>query len=109
MWWGLVVGAAEGTPGDASQWFAVLFPFILMFAFFYFFLLRPQQRHAQQRKEMLDSLRAGDRVITIGGIHGEVTAIHDDVVRVRIAEGVEITMNRSGIGYRKTSDEEAKE
>lgn len=96
-----VDGAAEG------GWLGLILPFAVMIVFFYFFILRPQQRHASKRREMLDSLRRGDQVVTIGGIHGEITAIHDDQVRLRIADDVEITMNRTGIGQRREAGEES--
>ncbi|HLT57742.1 MAG: preprotein translocase subunit YajC [Limnochordales bacterium] len=78
-----------------------LLPFILMIAVFYFFLIRPQQQQQRKRKEMLDSLKAGDKVITVGGIHGEITAVKDDTVQLRIADKVEIRMSRQGIGHVK--------
>lgn len=85
--------------------FEFILPLVIMFAIFYFFLLRPQQRHQKRRKDMLEGLRRGDQVVTIGGIHGEVTAIYEDKVKLRIAENIEIDMNRTGIGQVKESSE----
>src|SRR5690606_27977338 len=76
-------------------------PIILMLAVFYLVLIRPQMQQQKKRQEMLNSLRVGDKVITIGGIHGELTAVDDDEVRVRVADKVELRMNRSGIGHVK--------
>lgn len=87
--------------GAAGTGFEFLLPLVVFFAVFYFFLLRPQQRHQQRRKAMLEGLRRGDKVITIGGIHGEITAIHDDVIKLRIAENIEIEMSRSAVGHVK--------
>lgn len=87
--------------------FEFLLPLAIFFAVFYFFLIRPQQRHQQRRKAMLEGLRRGDKVITIGGIHGEITAIHDDIIKLRIAENLEIDMNRSAVGHVKESSGEA--
>src|SRR5690625_3716730 len=87
--------------------FEFLLPLAVMFAIFYFFLLRPQQRHQKRRKEMLDGLRRGDKVITIGGIHGEITAIHDDKIKLRIAESIEIDMNRTAVRQVRESGGEA--
>lgn len=82
----------------------VLMPFVIMFAVFYFLLLRPQQTQQKKRREMLGALRRGDKVVTVGGIHGEITAIKDDDVTLKIAENVEVKMNRSGIGQKKGAE-----
>jgi len=81
-----------------------LLPFLIMMAVFYFFLIRPQQQQQRKRREMLENLKAGDRVITVGGIHGEITAVKDDEVQLRIADKVEIRMSRQGIGHIKGRD-----
>lgn|SRR5690625_3198559 len=97
----MVLLAVDGAAGGG--WLGFL-PFILMFAVFYFVLIRPQQQQQKKRQEMLSALRTGDKVVTIGGIHGEITAVSDDEVRIRVAEKVELRMNRQGIGHVKGSD-----
>lgn len=84
--------------------FSVLLPFIVMFGVFYLFLLRPQQVQQKKRREMLSELKRGDKVVTVGGIHGEITAIRDDVMTLRIAEGTEIKINRSGVGKKRSTE-----
>ncbi|OUN01805.1 MAG: preprotein translocase subunit YajC [Firmicutes bacterium ZCTH02-B6] len=81
-----------------------LLPLILMFAVFYFLLIRPQMQQQKKRKEMLDRLKVGDKVITVGGIHGEITAVKDDEVQLRIADKVEIRLSRQGVGHVKGRD-----
>lgn len=76
----------------------LLMPFIIMFAVFYFVLLRPQQAQQKRRQEMLGSLKKGDKVVTMGGIFGEITALKEDYLTVKIADKVEVKVNRSGIG-----------
>ncbi|HEY8496328.1 MAG TPA: preprotein translocase subunit YajC [Limnochordales bacterium] len=93
---------ADTTP--AAGMFGSLLPLILMFAVFYFFLIRPQMQQQKKRKEMLDSLKVGDKVITVGGIHGEITAVKDDEVHLRIADKVEIRLSRQGVGHVKGRD-----
>ncbi|MBO8141433.1 MAG: preprotein translocase subunit YajC [Firmicutes bacterium] len=78
-----------------------LLPFLLMFAILYFLLIRPQQQQQRKRREMLDNLKKGDKVVTVGGIHGEITAIKDDEINLRIADKVEIRLSRQGVGYVK--------
>ncbi|HHX01497.1 MAG TPA: preprotein translocase subunit YajC [Firmicutes bacterium] len=77
---------------------AMVLPFVVMFAIVYFLMIRPQQAQQKQRQAMLDALKKGDKVITIGGIHGEITALSDDTVTLRIAEKTEIVISRSGVG-----------
>lgn len=86
---------AEGA-GAAS--FASFLPLILVFVVFYFVVIRPQQQQQKKRQEMLRALKKGDKVITVGGIHGEITEVDDDEVTLRIADKVEIRLSRSGVG-----------
>lgn len=82
-------------------WLGAMFPFIIMIAVFYFILIRPQQQQQKKRREMLDGIKVGDKVVTVGGIHGEITQVKEDEVRLRVADKVEITLNRSGVGQIK--------
>jgi len=70
---------------------------VIMFAIFYFLLIRPQQKRAKQHKELVESLKVGDQVVTAGGIHGKVAALQDTVVTVEVATGVKIKVNRASI------------
>jgi len=69
----------------------------LMVAIFYFLLIRPQQKRAKQHKELIDSLKVGDQVVTAGGLHGRVAGIQDDILSLEVATGVRIKVNRSAI------------
>lgn len=71
---------------------------LALLALMYFMLVRPQQQQAKKRQSMLDSLKQGMDVVTIGGLHGTITAIDDTTVRLRVGSGVELTFNRSAIG-----------
>ena len=70
---------------------------LLIFVVFWFFLIRPQQKQAKQRAEMLTALKAGDKIVTIGGICGTVSRITDDKIYVEVAEGIVIEMLRNAI------------
>ncbi len=72
-------------------------PFILIIVVFYFLILRPQQKRQKERQNLLNSLKKGDKVITAGGIHGTVEAITDTMVTVRIADNVNVNLERSSI------------
>ena len=65
--------------GDTMAMINAIWPFILMGGIFYFMLYRPQKQEQQKRQRMLDSLKKGDKVVTIGGMFGVITAISEDV------------------------------
>ncbi len=72
-------------------------PIILMVLIFYFLLYRPQKRAHDEHNKMLDALEIGNRVITLGGIYGTITALADDIVTVKIADKVEVEVSRNAI------------
>ena len=63
-----------------------LVPLILVFVVFYFVLIRPQRKKDKEAKAMLDNLKVGDRICTIGGIYGTIVKIKDDVLTVEVGE-----------------------
>ena len=100
-------------PAGGLGGLAGLLPFILIFVIFYFLLIRPQQkkqRLAQQEREaMLKALKAGDKVVTSGGIYGTIVAVRekDDTVQLRIAQSVSVEAERSAIVRLQPSEKEA--
>ncbi|PLX85117.1 MAG: preprotein translocase subunit YajC [Desulfuromonas sp.] len=70
---------------------------VIMFAIFYFLLIRPQQKRAKQHKQLVESLKVGDQVVTAGGVHGKVAAVQETVVTLEVATGVKIKVNRSSV------------
>ena len=86
-----------GTGGGDGGGFGAFVPLILMFAIFYFLLIRPQQKKAKAHKQLLTALKKGDRVISSGGLHGEVTGLTDDVVTMEIAPKVRVKVSRASI------------
>ena len=72
-------------------------PIIVMVLIFYFLLYRPQKRASDEHRKMLDNLKVGNRVITLGGIYGTVVSLADDIVTVKIANNVEVEVARTAI------------
>lgn len=70
---------------------------VAMFAIFYFLLIRPQQKRAKQHKELVGALKAGDQVVTAGGMHGKIASVDEGTITVEVATGVKVKMNRSSI------------
>lgn len=87
-----------------------LWPMILIFGIFYFLLIRPQQKRQRQvqveRDHMLTALKAGDKVVTTGGIYGTIVTVREkeDTVLLRIAQSVSIEIQRGSIAGPQTSD-----
>lgn len=80
--------AAEELTGAAGivSLLVSLLPMILIFVVFYFFLIRPQRKKDKQVKEMLANLKVSDRVCTIGGIYGTITAIKDETITLAVGK-----------------------
>ena len=73
--------------GATIIYYAVQFvPMILIFVVFYFLLIRPQRKKDKEAKAMLDNLKVGDRICTIGGIYGTIVRIKDDVLTIEVGE-----------------------
>lgn len=82
-------------------------PIVVMVAIFYFLLYRPQKKQQSRRRAMLDSLKKGDQVITIGGIYGTIVELGDTSLKLKIADGVVIEVVRSSVNANVTQQEAA--
>ncbi len=95
------VEGAEGTVGTANTVAALVttfLPLVLIFVVFWFMLIRPQRKKDKQVKEMLNNLKAGDRVCTIGGIYGTIVGIKDDTVTLSVGrDNLTMVIARWGI------------
>ncbi|RGS74349.1 preprotein translocase subunit YajC [Mitsuokella sp. AF21-1AC] len=83
-------------------------PIVVMIAIFYFLLYRPQKKQQKQRMSMLDSLKKGDKVVTIGGIYGTIEALSDKSLKLKVADRVVIEVARASINAVLTEETEAK-
>jgi preprotein translocase subunit YajC len=84
-------GAPQGDP------FSFLLPMIIIFAAFYFLLIRPQQKKQKAHAALVTNLKAGDEILTAGGILGVVTGISEHYAIVRIADNTEIKIQKSSV------------
>ena len=89
----------DGGFGGAGGYQALI-PLLLMFAVFYFILIRPQQKKQKSQREMLQNLKTGDQVITSGGLYGTIVAIDEQKITLRIAENVKVEVGRSFVASR---------
>jgi len=89
---------AMGTGGGGQGGgLGAFLPLIIIFAIFYFLLIRPQQRKSKQHKQVLASLKKGDRVVSSGGLHGVITGLTDDIVTLEISPKVRVKVSRGYI------------
>jgi len=99
------MGAGAGQGGGGG--FSAIVPLLLMFAIFYFLLIRPQQKKAKEHREMISNLKKGDRVVTSGGIHGRITSLDEGTVTVEIADKVKVKILRGNISVINQSTEQS--
>ena len=89
---------AMGAGLDSGSPWLQLVPFVLVLAIFYFIILLPMRRKQQKVEEFLSGLKVGDRVITTGGIHGQITRLGEQSLQLQIADKVRIDVSKAAIG-----------
>jgi preprotein translocase subunit YajC len=97
----LAQAAPSGGPGGQSTIWSFV-PFILIFGVFYLLVIRPQQKKSRLHQDMLTQLRAGDVVVTQGGIIGKISGIKDQEIVVEVQQGVRLKVLRSHITTKYT-------
>jgi preprotein translocase subunit YajC len=99
----LILGAPEasgsgGTAGGGgTQLVTMLVTFGLIIVVFYFLVIRPQNKKSKDAKKMLASIKKGDRVVTIGGMHGYVESVKEDVVVIKVDDNVKVKFSKSAV------------
>ncbi len=90
------VPAEEGAEGGASSGYMILF-LIVIFGLLYFVMIRPQRKRQKEHKNLVEELQRGDRVITAGGIYGQIDSINEDNVVLKIESGATIRIARGSV------------
>jgi preprotein translocase subunit YajC len=88
---------AGGAAGGQAGGIAGFLPIIILFAIFYFLLIRPQQKKAKEHRAMISNLKKGTRIITSGGIYGTIVSIDDTTIGLEISEKVKIKISRGNV------------
>ena len=83
--------------GDIQQILQTSWPILLMVVIFYFLLWRPQKKQQKERASLLGSLKKGQKIVTIGGIYGEIVELDDEKVKVQVSEKVGLTFARTAV------------
>ena len=103
-----LMGAPAGGEGGGSGMLNFL-PLVAIVAIFYFLILRPQNKKQKDAQKMLSALKKGDRVITIGGIHGVIQSVKETTIIVKVDENVKLELNRGAISTVSSQAKEEKE
>jgi len=83
--------------------------YVVFFAIIYLVFIRPQRTQQRQRREMLSTLRRGDRVVTVGGIHATIADLKDDMLTLDLAPNIRVKADRSAVSYVRAKSEKAEE
>ena len=103
----LLMGSPAG--GEGGNPIMSFLPLIAIVAIFYFLILRPQSKKQKETQKMLSALKKGDRVITIGGVHGVIQSVKETTVIVKVDENVKLEFNRAAISSISSQAKEEKE
>ena len=88
---------AQAAPAAADNPIMSFLPLVVLFAVFYFLLIRPQQKKAKEHKKMVETMKKGDEVITSGGILGKITDVSENYLTCKIAENVEVKIQSHAV------------
>lgn len=91
------IAAAEGAPAAQADGTFSLVMIAAIFVLFYFMLIRPQNKRAKEHRALISNLKKGDEIITSGGILAKVTSLEEQYIKASIAEGIEISLQRSAV------------
>ncbi|PSQ94267.1 MAG: preprotein translocase subunit YajC [Bacteroidetes bacterium SW_8_64_56] len=96
-----------GQSGSGGGGFAgLLLPLVLIIGVFYFFIYRPQQKREEEHQEMVDNLEQGDKIVTVGGIHGTVQTIDEDSVLAQVdSKGTRLRFDKDSIASLANDEE----
>ena len=89
--------AAAAQPPTFADGLGSMLPFIIVIGAMFFLMWRGQSKERKRREEMLNSIMAGTKVLTLGGIYGTVDSVNGDIFKIKIADNVKIEVNRNGI------------
>ena len=96
-----------GAEGQSSQWgFWIMM--ILIFVVMWLFMIRPQQKKQKELEQQRNAMKAGDKVVTAGGIHGKIEKVQETTMQIEIAKGVSIRVDKSSV-FAEPAPEEKKE
>jgi preprotein translocase subunit YajC len=88
---------------NSSSLYMILF-MVVLFAIFYFLIIRPQSKRQKEHQNLLSNLQVGDRIITIGGIYGRIESIREDSYVIKVESGELLRMAKSAIAGKQADE-----
>jgi preprotein translocase subunit YajC len=85
-------------------WTGSLAFLVAFFAIFYFLIILPRKRQEKKHNELVQNLRVHDRIVTIGGVHGEVKKVKDKTLIIKVSENAELEILKSAVAYQQKED-----
>lgn len=101
-------GAAQEEPRSALDGFGSMMPMIIVMAVLIYFMWRGQKKEQKRRQEMIEGVKVGDKVVTIGGIYGEVVTVKEQTFIVKIADNTKVELMKSAVSSVPAGEEEKK-
>ena len=84
--------------GGAGEGMRMIFVAVPIFLIFYFLLWRPQRKQLRMQQDFINNLKIGDRIVTSGGLHGEIKGLTETTITLEIAEKVRVKVSRAAVG-----------
>jgi len=98
----LLLGQTGGESGGST----VIIFWIAILAVFYFFMIRPQQQKQKKAKNFRSELKKGQNIVTIGGVHGRIAEVRDDVIILDLEKGAKIKVDKTAVSYESAASEQ---
>lgn len=93
----------QAAGGESQSAWVQMLPLLLIFVVFYFFFILPQTRKSKAQKKFREALKKGDKIVTIGGIHGKIAEVKETTVVIEVGNGMKMTVEKSAISMDKES------
>jgi preprotein translocase subunit YajC len=103
----ILLMAPQGQGAQQNGWMSFL-PLVLIIVVFYFFFIRPQMKRSKDQKKFKESLQRGQKIITIGGIHGRIVEIQETTVTIEVENNVRLRVEKTAVAMDNTQTIEAK-
>ncbi len=103
----ILLMAPQGQGAQQNGWMSFL-PLVLIIVVFYFFFIRPQMKRSKDQKKFKESLQKGQKIITIGGIHGRIVEIQETTVTIEVENNVRLRVEKTAVAMDNTQTIEAK-
>jgi preprotein translocase subunit YajC len=92
-----------GVPGQGGGGASSLIMMLLIFGVMYFFMIRPQMKKAKQQKQYREGIKKGDRIVTIGGIHGKIIDVQETTFLIEVEGGVRLRIEKNAVSMEATA------